>query len=123
MENDELTGQILSVAYRVHTVLGPGLLESVYEAALAHDLRKNGFLVATQVDMPAMYDGIRLDLAFRADNVVDGKVILELKSVEALSPMHSKQLRNYLRLSGLKTGLLINFNTLHLKDQIVRVVD
>ena len=123
MEKDELTGQILSVAYRVHTVLGPGLLESVYEAALAHDLRKNGFLVATQVDMPAMYDGIRLDLAFRADMVVDGKVILELKSVEALSPMHSKQLRNYLRLSGLKTGLLINFNALHLKDQIVRVVD
>ena len=123
MEKDELTGQILGWAYRVHTVLGPGLLESVYEAALAHELRKNGFLVATQVDMPAMYDGIRLDLAFRADMVVDGKVILELKSVEALSPMHSKQLRNYLRLSGLKTGLLINFNVLHLKDQIVRVVN
>ena len=110
MEKDELTGRILGWAYRVHTVLGPGLLESVYEAALAHELRKNGFMVATQVDMPAMYDGIRLDLAFRADMVVDGKVILELKSVEALSPMHSKQLRNYLRLSGLKTGLLINFN-------------
>ena len=123
MEKDELTGQILGWAYRVHTVLGPGLLESVYEAALAHELRKNGFLVATQVDMPAMYDGIRLDLAFRADMVVDGKVILELKSVEALSPMHSKQLRNYLRLSGLQTGLLINFNVLHLKDQIVRVVN
>ena len=123
MEKDELTGQVLGCAYRVHTVLGPGLLESVYEAALAHELRKNGFLVATQVDMPAMYDGIRLDLAFRADMVVDGKVILELKSVEALSSMHSKQLRNYLRLSGLKTGLLINFNTLHLKDQIVRVVN
>ena len=123
MEKDELTGQILGWAYRVHTVLGPGLLESVYEAALAHELRKNGFLVATQVDMPAMYDGIRLDLAFRADMVVDGKVILELKSVEALSPMHSKQLQNYLRLSGLKTGLLINFNVLHLKDQIVRVVN
>ena len=123
MEKDELTGQILGWAYRVHTVLGPGLLESVYEAALAHELRKNGFLVATQVDMPAMYDGIRLDLAFRADMVVDGKAILELKSVEALSPMHSKQLRNYLRLSGLKTGLLINFNVLHLKDQIVRVVN
>ncbi|SFQ33766.1 GxxExxY protein [Hymenobacter arizonensis] len=121
MERDELTGRILGVAFRVHTVLGPGLLESVYEVALAHELRKAGLLVATQVEMPVVYDGIRLDLAFRADMIVEGLVILELKSVEALVPVHSKQLLNYLRLSGLKTGLLINFNTVSLKDQLIRL--
>ena len=121
MEKDELTGRILEVAFRVHTVLGPGLLESVYEIALAHELRKAGLLVATQVEMPVVYDGIRLDLAFRADMIVESAVILELKSVEALAPVHSKQLLNYLRLSGLKTGLLINFNTISLKDQLIRL--
>lgn len=121
MEKDELTGRILGVAFRVHTGLGPGLLESVYEVALAHELRKAGLLVATQVEMPVVYDGIRLDLAFRADMIVESTVILELKSVEALAPVHSKQLLNYLRLSGLKTGLLINFNTISLKDQLIRL--
>jgi len=123
MERDELTGRILGAAFRVHTVLGPGLLESVYEVALAHELRKAGLLVATQVEMPVAYDGIRLDLAFRADIVVEGRVILELKSVETLAPVHSKQLLNYLRLANLKTGLLINFNTASLKDQIIRLAN
>ena len=121
MEKDELTGRILGVAFRVHTVLGPGLLESVYEVALAHELRKAGLLVATQVEMPVVYDGVRLDLAFRADMIVESIVILELKSVEALAPVHSKQRLNYLRLAGLKTGLLINFNTISLKDQLIRL--
>lgn len=121
MEKDELTGKILGLAFRAHTVLGPGLLESVYEVALAHELRKAGLLVATQVEMPVVYDGICLDLAFRADMIVESAVILELKSVEALAPVHSKQLLNYLRLSGLKTGLLINFNTISLKDQLIRL--
>ncbi len=121
MEKDELTSRILGVAFRVHTALGPGLLESVYEIVLAHELRKAGLLVATQVEMPVVYDGIRLDLAFRADVIVESRVILELKSVEALAPVHSKQLLNYLKLSGLKTGLLINFNTIHLKDQLIRL--
>ena len=123
MERTDLTGRILGVAFRVHTVLGPGLLESVYEVALAHELRKVGLVVATQVEMPVVYDGIRLDLAFRADMVVEKQVILELKSVEALAPVHSKQLLNYLRLSGLKTGLLINFNTVSLKDQLIRLAN
>ena len=121
MERGELTGKILGIAFRVHTILGPGLLESVYEVALAHELRKAGFLVATQVEVPVVYDGIHLALAFRADIVVEGRVIVELKSVEALAPVHSKQLLNYLRLSGLKTGLLINFNTVSLKDQLIRL--
>ena len=121
MEEDKLTGRILGVAFRVHTVLGPGLLESVYEIALAHELRKAGLLVATQVEMPVIYDGIRLDLAFRADMVVESQVIIELKSVEVLAPVHSKQLLNYLRLSGLRKRLLMNFNTIHLKDQLIRL--
>ena len=121
MEEDKLTGHILGIAFRIHTVLGPGLLESIYEIVLAHEMRKAGFLVATQVEMPVMYDGIRLALAFRADIIVESQVIIELKSVEALAPVHSKQLLNYLRLSGLKTGLLMNFNTIHLKNQVVRL--
>ena len=103
--------------------MGPGLLESVYEAALTHELRKTGLRVATQVEVPAVFDGIKLDVAFRADMIVEMQVILELKSVEALAPVHSKQLLNYLRLSGLKVGLLLNFNTVHLKDQLIRLVN
>ena len=123
MELESLTGRILQAAFRVHSVMGPGLLESVYEAALTHELRKAGLLVATQVEVPALFDGIKLDVAFRADMIVEASVILELKSVEALAPVHSKQLLNYLRLSGLKVGLLLNFNTVSLKDQLVRLVN
>ena len=123
MELEVLTGRILHAAFRVHSLMGPGLLESVYEAALAHELRKAGLRVATQVEVPAMFDGIKLDVAFRADMVVEAQVILELKSVEALAPVHSKQLMNYLRLSGLKVGLLLNFNTISLKDQLIRLVN
>jgi len=122
MELEALTGRILNAAFRVHSVMGPGLLESVYEAALTHELRKAGLRVATQVEVPVVFDGIRLDVAFRADMIVEALVILELKSVEALAPVHSKQLLNYLRLSGLKVGLLLNFNTISLKDQLVRLV-
>ena len=123
MELETLTGRILQAAFRVHSVMGPGLLESVYEAALAHELRKTGLRVATQVEVPAVFDGIKLDIAFRADMIVEMQVILELKSVEALAPVHSKQLLNYLRLSSLKVGLLLNFNTVHLKDQLIRLVN
>ena len=123
MELEALTGRILQAAFRVHTLMGPGLLESVYEAALTHELRKAGLLVTTQVEVPAVFDGIKLDIAFRADMIVEAAVILELKSVEALAPVHSKQLLNYLRLSGLKVGLLFNFNTVSLKDQLVRLVN
>ena len=123
MELEVLTSRILKAAFRVHSVMGPGLLESVYEAALAHELRNVGCRVATQVEVPAMFDGIKLDVAFRADMIVEALVILELKSVEALAPVHSKQLLNYLRLSGLKVGLLLNFNTISLKDQLVRLVN
>ena len=123
MELEALTSRILSAAFRVHSAMGPGILESVYQAALTHELRKAGFRIATQVEIPVVFDGIKLDVAFRADIIVEALVILELKSVEILAPVHSKQLLNYLNLSGLKVGLLLNFNTVSLKDQIVRLVN
>ena len=123
MELNILTEKILSAAFRVHTVLGPGLLESVYAAAMAYELRKRELLVATEVSIPVLYEGVDLGLHFRADLIVDGRVILELKSVQVLAPIHSKQLLNYLKLTGLPAGLLLNFNTISLRDQIVRLVN
>lgn len=102
--------------------MGPRLLKSVYEAALAHEPRKASLRVATQVEMPAIFDGIKLDVAFRADMIVEALIILELKSVEALPPVHARQQLNYLRLSGLKVSLLLNFSTISFKDQLVRLV-
>ena len=122
MDLEALTGRILNAAFRVHSVMGPGLLESVYEAALAHELRKAGLRIATQVEVPVVFDGIKLDIAFQADIIAETLIILELKSVGALAPVHSKQLLNYLRLLGLKVGLLLNFNTISPKDQLVRLV-
>ena len=123
MHENQLAGLIMTAAFRVHTVLGPGLLEAVYEAALAHELRKASLLVKTQVALPVVYDGVQLELGYRLDILVEDKVILELKSVEALAPIHAKQLLNYLKLSSLRLGLLINFNVLSLKEHIHRVVN
>ena len=123
MHENQLAGLIMTAAFRVHTVLGPGLLEAVYEAALTHELRKAGLLIKTQVALPVVYDGVQLELGYRLDILVEDKVILELKSVEALAPIHTKQLLNYLKLSGLRLGLLINFNVLSLKEHIHRVVN
>ena len=123
MELNELTRSVLGAAFQVHTVLGPGLLESVYAAALVYELRKRGMLVTTEVNIPVLYDGVDLGLSFRADLIVESRVILELKSVQALSPIHSKQLLNYLKLTGLPVGLLLNFNTISLRDQIVRIAN
>lgn len=110
-------------AFKVHTALGPGLYESVYEAALTHELRKLGLQVETQVALPVLYDGIRLEVGFRLDALVEQKVIVELKSVMKPVPMHSKQLLNYLHLSQRKLGLLINFNVPSLRDHIIRLVN
>src|SRR5262249_50434469 len=109
MTENEIARQILDAAFAVHTKLGPGLLESVYEVILAYELKKRGLTAERQKPMPIMYDNIRFDEAFRSDLVVNGKVIAELKSIEALLPVHAKQLLTQLRLSGLKLGLLINF--------------
>jgi GxxExxY protein len=107
----------------VHTKLGPGLLESVYEVVLAYELQKKGLTAERQKSMPILYENIRFDEAFRSDIVVNGKVITELKSVEILLPVHAKQLLTQLRLSGLKLGLLINFGEAHLKNGIKRVIN
>jgi len=123
MNENEIAKQILDAAFVVHTKLGPGLLESVYEVVLAHELRKQGLAVERQKPMPITYDGVRFDEAYRADLLVDSKVIVELKSVETTSPLHAKQVLTQLRMSGLKLGLLINFGQAHLKNGIKRLIN
>lgn len=122
MENS-VTKQIVDAAFLIHKALGPGLLESVYEVALFHELAKRGLAVARQVPVTFIYDGHVYDEGFRLDLLVDDCVIVELKSVELVHPVHKKQLLTYLRLSQKRLGLLINFNTALLKDGVVRVVN
>ena len=123
MTENEIATQILDAAFAVHSKLGPGLLESVYEVVLAYELQKKGLTAERQKPMPILYDNIRFDEAFRSDVVVNGKVIAELKSVETLLPVHAKQVLTQLRLSGLKLGLLINFGEAHLKNGIKRIIN
>src|SRR2546423_5900672 len=123
MNENEVAKRILDAAFVVHSKLGPGLLESVYEVALAHELRKLGFAPERQKPMPIRYDGILFEEGYRTDLLVDGKVIVELKSITALSAVHAKQVLTQLRLSGLKLGLLINFGETHLKNGIKRVIN
>ncbi|MDO7884994.1 GxxExxY protein [Hymenobacter cheonanensis] len=123
MHENDISRAVMLAAFRVHTALGPGLLESVYEAALAHELRKDGLLVATQVPLPVTYDGVRLELGFRLDLLVEHKMVIEIKSVETLLDVHHKQLLSYLKLSGFKLGQLINFNVPSLRDHIIRKVN
>ena len=118
MEANEITYQIRGAAFCVHTALGPGLLESVYEAALKYELEKTGLMVQSQVGIPVVYKEIKLDLGFRLDLLVERQVIVEIKSVESLNEVHFKQVMTYLRLSQIKLGLLINFNTNRLEDKI-----
>ena len=122
MTENEIAKQILDAAFDIHTKLGSGVFESVYEVLLAHELKKKGVRVERQKSMPILYDNVRFDEAFRADLVVNEKVIVELKSVESLSTIHAKQLLTQLRLSGLKLGL-INFGKAHLKNGIKRLIN
>ncbi|HUR99705.1 MAG TPA: GxxExxY protein [Pyrinomonadaceae bacterium] len=123
MTENEISKVIVDRALKVHKCLGPGLLESVYRAALAFELQKYGFRVAIEREIPAVYEDVYLKLGFRADIVVDNKVIIETKSVEALAPIHGKVLLTYLRLADVRLGLLINFNVELIKDGIRRVVN
>ena len=124
MKDEEQVGKaVLDAAFHVHTVLGPGLLESVYEAAMTMELRKRGLAVEVQKPIPVFYDGQQLDVGFRADLVVSGLVLVELKSVEAVTPLFKKITNNYVRLIPLRLGFLINFNVPHLKDGLTRVVN
>jgi GxxExxY protein len=108
---------------RIHRSLGPGLLESVYEAVLSHELSRRGLGFVRQQDIPVIYDSVRIEIGFRADLIVEDKVIVEIKSVEVLAPVHSRQLLTYLRLADKRLGLLINFNVALIKDGISRVVN
>lgn len=120
--HQELTGSILNCAYKVHTALGPGLLESAYEECLYYELEKIGLKTLKQKPMPLVYEEKKLDLGYRIDLLVEGKVILEIKSVDALNPVHFAQLMTYLKLSGCRVGFLINFNVESLKDGIKRII-
>ena len=114
---------VITAAMRVHSVLGAGLLESAYEACLAHELRKQGLSVQTEVGLPVVYDGVRLDVGYRVDLLVENCVIVELKAVEKLLPVHAAQLLSHLKVSGIHLGLLINFKVPHLRDGIKRLVN
>ena len=123
MHENELAKIIVDKAFKIHKVLGPGLLESVYRASLAFELQKEGFRVAVERPIPAVYEDVHLELGFRADIVVENKVIIETKSVEAIAPIHWKVLLTYLRLADVRLGLLVNFNVELIKDGIKRVVN
>jgi GxxExxY protein len=120
---NRITGAVISAAMKVHSQLGPGLLESAYEACLAHELRKHGLEVAQQAALPVVYDGERIELGYRIDLIVEGLVVVEIKCVEAVNPVHEAQLLSYIRLSSRNVGLLINFHVAHLRDGIKRMVD
>jgi GxxExxY protein len=118
--HERITGQIIAGAIDAHAALGPGLLESAYEECLAHELTNRGLRVKREVEVPIIYKGRKLDCGFRIDMLVNEAVVLELKAVEKLAPVHEAQLMTYLRLSGKTVGLLINFNVPRLVDGILR---
>ena len=121
--NVERVGKaVLDAAFKVHTALGPGLLESVYETCTAYELTQSGLRALTQIALPVIYQGIRMDAGLRPDMVVEESVIVEFKSVNTMHPIFDAQLITYLKLTGIRLGFLINFNVLHLKDGIKRIV-
>jgi len=120
---DAITGSIVDAAMKVHTALGPGLLESVYEKCLKHELIKRGLRVKSQIWVPVTYDGVEIEGGYKIDLLVDGQVIVELKVVEQLLEVHKAQLLSYLKLSKKQVGLLINFNVVHLRNGIRRLVN
>jgi GxxExxY protein len=115
--------QVVDVAYQIHTQLGPGLLESVYQAVMCHELRARGRDVRSEVPVPVQYGKLHFNIGFRVDIVVDGCVLVELKSVERTCAVHKKQILTYIRLSGVRLGLLINFGAARIKDGITRVAN
>lgn len=122
MTENEISAIVVDVCYKIHVKLGPGLLESVYEAILNHELTKRGLSVERQKPLPVIWDGIVLDIGFRADLIVENKVILEIKSIEQISNVHAKQVLTYLKITKMRLGLLINFNVPIIKVGITRVV-
>ena len=122
MNREEIFKQILNSAFKVHSALGPGLLESAYEECLFYELRRAGFAVEKQRALPLVYEEVKLDTGYRVDLLVEKKVVIEIKAVEAFSDVHFAQILTYLKLSGCRLGLLVNFNVAHLKDGIKRVI-
>jgi len=122
VEFEEITGQIIDAAMKVHSFLGPGLLESAYEACLVHELQKRQLFVERQKALPVFYDGISIDVGYRIDILVADTIVLELKAIERNLPIHEAQLLSYLRLSHKRVGLLFNFNVLHMRNGIKRLV-
>lgn len=123
MNENEISKIVIGCALRVHSTLGPGLLESSYGACLHYELLKAGFFVEVQKPLPLIYESVKLECGYRIDLMVERTVILEIKAVEALNDLHLAQVLTYLKLSGCKLGILMNFNVLHLKDGIRRVVN
>lgn len=123
MTENELATIAVDIAFRVHTALGPGLLESVYESAFAYELDKKGIAYTRKEEIPAKYEDIKLDVGFRADIIIENKLLIELKSIEAIEKVHHKTVLTYLRLADLKLGLLINFGTNLIKDGIYRKIN
>ena len=119
----ELTGQIIECAIKIHRALGPGLLESAYEECLNYELSKAGLVTERQKPLPLVYEEVKLEIGYRVDLLVEKKVIIEIKAVEALNDVHLAQILTYLKLSGCKVGLIINFNVALLKDGIRRVIN
>lgn len=122
MELNDLTYRIIGCIYKVHSELGPGLLESTYEVCLEHELLKAGLSVERQKALPVIYDELKLDAGYRVDLLVNNQVILELKAVDEIAPIHTAQVMTYLKLSGLKLGLLLNFNVKDMKKGIKRII-
>jgi GxxExxY protein len=123
MHENEIAKEIVDAAYHIHETFGPGMLESAYHAILIHELNKRGLLVQSEVPIPIVYDGIQISTGFRADLIVEDKVIIELKSIECILPVHKKQLLTYLRLADKRLGFLINFGGNILKGNISRIAN
>src|SRR6266498_3129716 len=123
MTENDVAKQIVDAAYRIHTSLGPGLLESVYEVVLAYELEKRGLRTVRRQAVPIVYQGTRIEMGFRVDLIVEDSVIVEIKSVELVAPVHKKQLLTHLRLADKRLGLLINFNVALIKDGITRIAN
>jgi GxxExxY protein len=122
MELNDITYKIIGCVYKVHSELGPGLLESTYEVCLEYELLKEGLSVERQKTLPVIYDEVKLDAGYRIDLLVNNQVILELKAVDEIAPIHQAQVMTYLKLSGLKLGLLLNFNVKQMKQGIKRII-
>ena len=123
MELNEISGAVITAAMKVHTALGPGLLEEPYKQCLAYELKCCGLKVNVELELPVIYNAVKVDIGYRLDLLVENEIIAELKAVQQIAPIHKAQLLTYLKLSRKRIGLLLNFNTVHLKDGIVRLIN